>query len=195
MAITTLAHSSTGTSIMRPSRGTAAVPEATASAKTHVCAYCRPPTAVGVNALFTGSTQLGWGQITPFMPTSVIRHGVDFSGSQETGLRSQGIEAYQQAALWRQWLQWPTATGVDIGIVLRQGTDAQVTCQVTFVQPHLRDTRAGSDNRADVPHPEADSRRVISCSDPTTSPRWRSITVSSSAAAATSSAVSTPPAA
>src|SRR5262249_15906743 len=48
-----------------------------------------------------------------------------------------------------------TSTRVDIGIVLRQGTDAQVTCQVTFVQPHLRDTRAGSDNRADIPHPES----------------------------------------
>src|SRR2546425_267500 len=69
IASTTLAHSSTGTSIMRPSRGTAAVPAATASAKTsRTRLLCATRSAVGVKAELTGATQLGSGQRTPFMP-------------------------------------------------------------------------------------------------------------------------------
>src|SRR3954467_15601690 len=66
---TTIAHSSTGTSIMRPSRGTAAVPAATPAAKaSRTRLFQLTSSAVGVNAAFTGATQLGYGQITPFMP-------------------------------------------------------------------------------------------------------------------------------
>src|SRR5439155_16847076 len=69
MASTTFAHSSTGTSIMRPSRGTAAVPSATAPAKTsRTRLLCATSSAVGVKAALTGATQLGSGQRTPFIP-------------------------------------------------------------------------------------------------------------------------------
>src|SRR5882672_1143175 len=69
MASTTFAHSSTGTSIMRPSRGTAAVPAATAPAKaSRTLLLNATSSAVGVKAALTGATQPGSGQRTPFIP-------------------------------------------------------------------------------------------------------------------------------
>ena len=64
-----MAHSSTGTSIILPSSGTAAVPAATPAANaSRTRLFHSTSSGVGVKAALTGAAQLGCGQITPFMP-------------------------------------------------------------------------------------------------------------------------------